>query len=52
VCFIFLLFVTSISTFSFLVSVFFTTPKVAGAVGSGLLAGFRYSVYSLYWYKY
>ena len=39
---IFVLFVTSICTFSFLVSVFFTTPKVAGAVGSGLLAFFSF----------
>jgi hypothetical protein len=42
VCAIFLLFVASICTFSFLVSVFFTEPKVAGAVGSGLLAGFSF----------
>jgi len=42
VCVIFMLFVTSICTFSFLVSVFFQTPKVAGAVGSGLLAAFSF----------
>jgi len=39
---IFLLFVSSICTFSFLVSVFFQEPKVAGAVGSGLLAAFSF----------
>jgi hypothetical protein len=37
---LFALFAASVITFSFLLSTFFENPKVAGAVGSGLIASF------------
>lgn len=40
---VFLLFVASVTTLSFLISVFFANPKIAGGVGAGLLFAFSFS---------